>query len=89
MQAAQWEASKANLVPCGNCGRRFASDRIVAHERICTKTGGGKGNKTPAGNKPQEDLVSGVSCMSDSLMIHISLLSLVYPFFSIAHNIRD
>ncbi|XP_031831846.1 uncharacterized protein LOC116426686 isoform X3 [Nomia melanderi] len=27
------------LVPCKICGRRFAQDRVVLHEQICTKTG--------------------------------------------------
>jgi len=41
MQEAQWQAAKANLVPCRNCQRRFAPDRIGVHERIC------KGPKKP------------------------------------------
>lgn len=39
------QSARDNLVPCQNCGRRFASDRIGVHERICVK-GGGKMNKT-------------------------------------------
>jgi len=35
MQEAQWQAAKANLVPCHNCERRFAPDRIAVHERVC------------------------------------------------------
>jgi len=35
MQEAQWQAAKANLVPCRNCQRRFAPDRIAVHERAC------------------------------------------------------
>ncbi|EDO38611.1 predicted protein, partial [Nematostella vectensis] len=27
------------LVPCPNCGRNFAMDRIAKHETICRKTG--------------------------------------------------
>jgi len=41
MQEAQWQAAKANLVPCRNCERRFAPDRIAVHERVC------KGSKKP------------------------------------------
>jgi len=41
LQEAQWEAAKANLVPCHNCQRRFAPDRIRVHERAC------KGPKKP------------------------------------------
>lgn len=32
---AAYEASKAQLVPCENCGRKFASDRIQVHLRSC------------------------------------------------------
>ena len=35
MQEAQLQAAKANLVPCRNCQRRFAPDRIPVHERAC------------------------------------------------------
>ena len=35
MQEVQWEAAKANLVPCKTCGRRFNADRVGVHERIC------------------------------------------------------
>ena len=40
INAAAYEAAKSNLVPCRNCGRTFATDRIQTHERICMKTGG-------------------------------------------------
>ena len=32
---AAYEAAKASLVPCDNCGRKFASDRIQVHQRSC------------------------------------------------------
>src|SRR4051812_36613830 len=32
---AAYEASKSQLVPCDNCGRKFASDRIQVHQRSC------------------------------------------------------
>lgn len=35
MNEAAWEASKAQLVPCENCGRRFAPDRLPVHQRSC------------------------------------------------------
>ena len=41
LQEAQWQAAKANMVPCHNCQRRFAPDRIAVHERVC------KGPKKP------------------------------------------
>jgi len=35
LQEAQYQAAKSNLVPCRNCSRRFAPDRVGVHERIC------------------------------------------------------
>ncbi|XP_072039115.1 zinc finger protein 474-like [Amphiura filiformis] len=35
MNEAAWEAHKSNLVPCPNCGRTFAPDRIQVHQRGC------------------------------------------------------
>ncbi|CAF2918409.1 unnamed protein product [Rotaria sp. Silwood2] len=32
---AAYEAAKASLVPCENCGRKFAADRISVHQRSC------------------------------------------------------
>ena len=49
MQDLQYEASKANMVACPNCGRTFNPDRIVTHQRICTKTSQGKGAGGGAG----------------------------------------
>ncbi|VDM29808.1 unnamed protein product [Toxocara canis] len=34
---AAWAASQAALVPCANCGRTFNPDRLVVHQRSCTK----------------------------------------------------
>lgn len=49
MNEAAWEASKAQLVPCSNCGRTFAPDRLPVHQRACKpKPGtsvGASGNK--------------------------------------------
>ncbi|CAG2061836.1 unnamed protein product [Timema podura] len=30
-----WESSQASLVPCENCGRTFAPDRLEVHQRSC------------------------------------------------------
>ena len=35
---ASYEAKQAQLIPCENCGRKFAADRIQMHQRSC-KTG--------------------------------------------------
>jgi hypothetical protein len=32
---AAYEASKDQLVPCENCGRKFGFDRIQVHQRSC------------------------------------------------------
>lgn len=38
MNEAAWEASKALLLPCKNCGRRFAADRLPVHMKSCKET---------------------------------------------------
>jgi len=38
LQEAQYQASKANLVECRYCSRRFAADRVGVHERVCQRT---------------------------------------------------
>ena len=64
LQEAQWEASKANLAPCPNCGRKFNPDRIVTHQRICQGT-------SKSGPQSQEDLVNAPSrrlqCSTDCI----------------------
>uniref|UniRef100_A0A914EJD9 Zinc finger protein 474 n=1 Tax=Acrobeloides nanus TaxID=290746 RepID=A0A914EJD9_9BILA len=37
MNEAMWEASKAQLIPCEWCGRRFAPGRLEVHQKSCTK----------------------------------------------------
>ncbi|KAL3099555.1 hypothetical protein niasHS_003010 [Heterodera schachtii] len=34
---AAYEASLAQLIRCENCGRKFAPERLQAHQRACTK----------------------------------------------------
>ncbi|XP_030048188.1 zinc finger protein 474 [Microcaecilia unicolor] len=37
---AAWQSSKAQLIPCDNCGRTFNPDRLIVHQRSCKpKTG--------------------------------------------------
>lgn len=33
---AAWQSAQANLVPCENCGRTFAPDRLSVHQRSCS-----------------------------------------------------
>nr|CAD7435497.1 unnamed protein product [Timema monikensis] len=40
-----WESSQASLVPCENCGRTFAPDRLEVHLRSC---------KTPLPGAPRK-----------------------------------
>nr|CAD7578442.1 unnamed protein product [Timema californicum] len=40
-----WESSQASLVPCENCGRTFAPDRLEVHQRSC---------KTPLPGAPRK-----------------------------------
>ena len=35
MNEAAWEASKAQLIPCEHCGRKFQPDRLQVHQRSC------------------------------------------------------
>ncbi|CAF0998092.1 unnamed protein product [Brachionus calyciflorus] len=35
MNELAWEASKSQLIPCPNCGRKFATDRLPVHQRSC------------------------------------------------------
>lgn len=52
MNEAAWEASKAQLLPCENCGRRFAADRLPVHLRSCKpKPGQQSSNQDSFGDK--------------------------------------
>lgn len=39
-QLTDMKTDEGNLVPCQNCGRSFASDRLSKHQSICRKTTG-------------------------------------------------
>jgi hypothetical protein len=55
LQEAQWQAAKENRVPCRNCERRFAPDRIAVHERIC------RGSKKAPPSTPHGPTTPGLS----------------------------
>ncbi|XP_069138183.1 zinc finger protein 474-like [Argopecten irradians] len=57
MNEAAWESSKAQLIPCGNCGRTFAPDRLPVHQRSCKPKGGAA--KTDASTPTPSPLTSG------------------------------
>jgi len=46
MNEAAWENAKSQLIPCENCGRKFATDRIDVHLRVC-KPKDGSPSKAP------------------------------------------
>lgn len=35
MNQAAYESAQNQLIPCANCGRTFAPDRLAVHERTC------------------------------------------------------
>lgn len=43
MNEAAWESAQGQLVPCSNCGRTFASDRLPVHQRACKPKPGTSG----------------------------------------------
>ncbi|XP_071997328.1 zinc finger protein 474-like [Engystomops pustulosus] len=43
---ASWQSFKDQLLPCSNCGRTFASDRLEVHLRSCKPKAGGPSKKT-------------------------------------------
>ncbi|KAM4052989.1 zinc finger protein 474-like isoform 1-T2 [Anomaloglossus baeobatrachus] len=42
---AAWQSFKEQLLPCSNCGRTFASDRLIVHQRSCKPKAGGPNKK--------------------------------------------
>ena len=43
MNDAAWQNAKEQLIPCENCARRFAPDRLPVHQRSCKPKGGASG----------------------------------------------
>jgi hypothetical protein len=44
MNEVAYENAKAQLIPCPNCGRTFAPDRLDVHLKACKPKGGGGGS---------------------------------------------
>lgn len=59
MNELAWENAKAQLIPCDNCGRRFAPDRLPVHQRSCKPKGGGSGAGGAGQSPAAESKVSG------------------------------
>lgn len=38
-QPTEQATEQVNLVPCNNCGRSFAADRLAKHQSVCNKSG--------------------------------------------------
>ncbi|KAJ8304863.1 hypothetical protein KUTeg_018446 [Tegillarca granosa] len=64
MNEAAWQSAQSQLIPCENCGRTFAPDRLPVHQRSCkpkgsaanADTGGaGKGSTTYRSGNPAPD----------------------------------
>lgn len=61
MNEAAWKSSQAQLIPCENCGRTFAPDRLPVHQRACKpKDGSGakeaNSSDTATGQKSERDV---------------------------------
>lgn len=53
MNEAAWEASKAQLIPCENCGRTFLPDRLTVHQRACKPKGGTSNARSSRGSQSE------------------------------------
>lgn len=49
MNEAAWKSSQAQLIPCENCGRRFAPDRLPVHQRACKPKDGSAPKQSTGG----------------------------------------
>ncbi|XP_061172765.1 zinc finger protein 474-like isoform X2 [Saccostrea echinata] len=56
MNELAWENAKSQLIPCENCGRTFAPDRLDVHQRACKPKPGQGPSKSAATEaaKPRE-----------------------------------
>ena len=83
---AAYESAQSQLIPCQNCGRTFASDRIGVHLKSCKSTNGGpqngfgsgksnnshSNNGYPESNGPPVKPVSVVCYICGKIYINIS-----------------
>ena len=47
MNDAAWKSAQSQLIPCENCGRTFAPDRLAVHQRACKPKNGAAKGDTP------------------------------------------
>ena len=47
MNDAAWKSAQSQLIPCENCGRTFAPDRLAVHQRACKPKDGAAKGDTP------------------------------------------
>lgn len=73
MNELAWENAKSQLIPCENCGRTFAPDRLDVHQRAC-KPKPGQGPSKAAAAEPSK-----VNLSSHFINIYCAFLR----FFSI------
>ncbi|XP_069818757.1 zinc finger protein 475 isoform X2 [Dendropsophus ebraccatus] len=56
---AAWQSFRDQLLPCSNCGRTFASDRLVVHQRSCkAKVGGPNKKNIPMSKNEDSDITN-------------------------------
>ncbi|XP_075049147.1 zinc finger protein 474-like [Mixophyes fleayi] len=51
VNAAAWQSSQAQLLPCGNCGRTFLPERLLVHQKSCKPSGKSLGSPHSTVNK--------------------------------------
>lgn len=51
MNEAAWKSAQAQLIPCENCGRTFAPDRLPVHQKACRP----KDGSTPKASTTKSD----------------------------------
>ncbi|XP_069083101.1 zinc finger protein 474-like isoform X2 [Pleurodeles waltl] len=70
---AAWQSFKGQLVPCPNCGRSFAPDRLLAHQKSCKVKNMGANIKTISLDKGfSKSIQSGMSLPKNGAAAHQS-----------------
>lgn len=64
MNEAAWKSSQAQLIPCENCGRTFAPDRLAVHQRAC---------KPKDGSAPKQSATSSTGSMDGGTGNHLGV----------------